>query len=131
MYDTPVKIEARQILEESQELFDEMVNQLDSWNGFADEFRCFDMDELDDICCGMTFKAFLEKVLGNHFDFSDDYFCWNSDGIFSIEDRHQFYIDNVSSGELLDEIISNYNHIWFPQQFEYFYNLIVEIAKES
>lgn len=129
IYDSAEKIEAKEILIERDELFIEMIHQLDSWNGFADNFRCYPMDELDEICYGMKFSEFLEKVIGNHFDFSDDYFCLNDDGIFSVEDIAEFYHDNVSESELLENIISEYENLWFPVDDEDFYDLIVKIAE--
>lgn len=45
--------EAIERLEEDDELFCELVEDLDSWNGFADGFRCYPMDEIDEIFYGV------------------------------------------------------------------------------
>ena len=44
-----MKREAIETLRNNDEIFIDMVNELDSWNGYADGFRCYPMYELDDL----------------------------------------------------------------------------------
>ena len=52
---------AVEMLKENDELFVDMVNELDSWNGFADGYRGFPMDELDELFGQMKLTDFLLK----------------------------------------------------------------------
>ena len=39
---------ALNILEDEENTFDEACEELDGWNGFLDDSRCFEMDMIDD-----------------------------------------------------------------------------------
>ncbi len=112
-------------LKNDDDLFVDMVNELDSWNGFADGFRGFPMDELDELFYDCKVSDFLDK-LGSHFDHNDDYFIDTIYGLESTDDLAEHYRDNVDEGELLDNIIENENHLYFnDSDFE---ELIQEIV---
>ena len=102
---------AREMLEEDAELFCQMIDELDSWNGYADGFRVFDMYMLNDLYYGQPASKLLEDINGNHFDLSDEYFVDTIYGLRSIEDKYVEYSDNVDVGELLDNIIENYSNL--------------------
>ena len=102
---------AMEMLDEDADLFCQMIDELDSWNGYADGFRVFDMYMLDDLYCGKPVSKLLEDINGNHFDLSDDYFIDTIYGLRSIEDKYTEYADNVEVGELLDDIIENYANL--------------------
>lgn len=110
-YDALVN-EALEMLKNDDELFVDMVNELDSWNGFADGFRAYPMDEIDELFCDTKVSDFLDK-LAPGFNHCDDYFVDSIYGIDSTDDITGLYRDNVDDGELLDNIIDNYNHLYF------------------
>ena len=102
--------EAVERLENDDELFVDIVNELDSWNGFADGFRGFPMYEIDDFFCDMKVSDFLDK-LADGFNHNDAYFVDTIWGIDSTDDLAAYYRGNVSAGEVFDEIIDKYYHI--------------------
>lgn len=103
--------DAIEMLKDDADLFCEMVDELDSWNGFADGFRVFDMYMLDELYHGQPVSKLLEDIDGNHFDLSDEYFVDTIYGLRSIEDKYVEYSDNVSADELFDNLLDNYNHL--------------------
>lgn len=110
---------AIETLESNDELFVDMVNELDSWNGYADGFRAFPMYELNDIFCDIKLTDFLNMIDEENFDLHDDYFIDTIWGIRSTDDIIGHYKDNVWTDELLDNIIDNVNNIWFnDKEFE-------------
>lgn len=118
---------ALQELKENDDLFIEVIDELDAWNGYADGFRCYEMCELDELHCGMKLSEFLEKITDD-FNFRDDYFYYSIYGLESTDDKTALYRENVDEGDLLDEIIDKYNHLdlnWIDKDFD---NLIFEIV---
>lgn len=103
---------AMEELNNNDELFVEMVNELDSWNGFADGYRAFPMYELDELFSGCSVSEFLDK-LASGFNHNDEYLVDTIWGIDSTNDIAELYRENTDAGEVLDEIINHYNHIYF------------------
>lgn len=103
---------AKQALIDNDDLFTDMIDELDNWNGFADGFRAYDMGELDDLHCGMKLSEFLEKVTSD-FDLRDDYFYYSVYGLESTDSKVALYRENVDEGELLDNILDNFDNIYF------------------
>lgn len=119
-----LKNEALEMLKDNDELFTDMVNELDSWNGYADGFRCYPMYELDELFGYCKVSEFLDKLTGS-FNHTDEYMVDTIYGLDSTNDIVDVYRDNVSAKSLLDDIIENENHIWF--QDEDFHELVLEI----
>ena len=107
-----LKREALEILKENGELFVDMINELDSYNSFADGFRAYPMWEIDDMFYDCKVSEFLDK-LSSDFNKNDDYFIDSCYGLSSTDNIENHYRDNVSEDELLDEIIENHDHIYF------------------
>lgn len=101
---------ATEILEDNDSLFIEAVEELDSWNGFADGFRCYEMYMIDELFCDCKVSDFLDKLTSS-FDHTDSYFVDTIYGLDSTNDPIEIYKDNVTTGELIDNLIDNYNHI--------------------
>ena len=123
-YDELVK-SAIEMLENDGDLFVDMVNELDSYMGYADGFRCYSMYELDDLFCDCKVSDFLDK-LADDFDHTDEYFCDTIWGISSTNDIEDYYRDNTTSEEVFDGVINYYNHIYFNNSD--FEELIEEIV---
>ena len=47
-------LEAIDILNNDDEIFCDMINELDAWNGYADGFRCYCMEDLDELFYGVS-----------------------------------------------------------------------------
>jgi hypothetical protein len=95
------------ILEEDEDAFDEACEELDSWNGFLGDSRCYSMDMIDE---------FFEKpsdLLENmsDFDYSDEYFYFTVYGVSTTDDKHDLYSGVFSAEDVLDELVDNYGHV--------------------
>lgn len=101
---------ALEMLKDNDDLFIDCVNELDSWNGYADGFRGYPMYELNDLFYGVSVGDFLDK-LASGFNHNDEYFIDTIYGLDSCNDLAEHYRDNVDEGELLDNLIDNYNNI--------------------
>lgn len=123
-YDELIK-KAIEELKNNDDLFVQMVDELDSWNGYADGFRAYDMSEIDDIYSGCKASKVLED-LTKDFNISDNYFYFSIWGLESTDDKAEFYRDNVDEGELLDNLRDNLNNLDFWQHEE-FKELLEEI----
>ena len=120
-----LKAKALEELKNNDELFVDMVNEMDSWNGYADGFRAYPMYELDDLFCDCKLTEFLDKIT-NDFNLHDEYMVDTIYGLDSTNDITTLYRDNVWEEELLDAIIDNASHIWFSDSD--FEELIEEIV---
>ena len=100
-----------EILETNEETFVRCVEELDSWNGFADGFRCFPMDQLDDLFYNCKVSEFLDQLDLSNFDLSDAYIVDTIYGLQSTNDVAEVYYDNLIVGDVIDELISTYGNI--------------------
>lgn len=103
-------IEMMKQLLEDDEIFINAIDELDAWNGYADGFRVYPMDELDELFYDTKLSDFL-NMLTKGFDLNDDYFIDTIYGIESTNDKADVYHDNVEIDDLIDNLIENYNHI--------------------
>ena len=126
---------AMTMLDESDDLYVDMVNELDSWNGYSDGFRAYNMADLDDLFCGASASNLLKAVNGNNFNLNDDYFAdtiYGLESIATFADMVTWYKDHTDTGELLDNIIDYYNHLYFyDHEFESIINDIVNYTEED
>lgn len=114
-------------LNNNDDLFVDMVNELDSWNGYADGFRCYAMYELDDLFYDCKVSEFLSKIHEGHFDLNANYFIDTIYGLESADDIAEVYHDNIFIDDLLDEIIDNESHIYFSDsEFEELIQAIID-----
>lgn len=107
-----LKAKAVEMLKDNDELFVDMVNGLDSYNGFADGFRAYPMYEIDKLHCGVTIGDFLDR-LTNDFNHNDEYFYYSVYGLESTDSIVDLYRDNVDEDDLLEQLIEYYPHIFF------------------
>ncbi len=107
-----LKAKAIEMLKDNDELFVDMVNELDSYNGFADGFRAYPMYEIGDLYCGVKIGDFLD-MLTSDFKHTDEYFYRGIYGIESTDSIADLYHDNVDADELLEQLIEYYPHISF------------------
>lgn len=118
---------ALRMLEHNGELFCDMVDELDSWNGFADGFRCWPMAELDELCYGMSFSKLLDEKTDD-FNLNDSFVYFSIWGIESTDNKLDLYKNNTNAGEVLDNILDYANHLNFPdREFEDLIDEIIEL----
>lgn len=107
-------------LKNNDELFVRCVDELDSWNGFADGFRAYDMEELEDLHCGVSLHDFLDRMTSD-FNIRDNYFYYSIYGLESCDSKEELYRDNVDEEDLLDNLIDRYYDIdlkWIDSDFD-------------
>lgn len=114
-----LKNEAIEALKNDDDLFVDMVNELDNWNGYADGFRAFPMYELDDLFCDCKVSEFLGKITSD-FNLQDDYIVDTIYGLDSTDDIAGHYRDNVDEDDLLDHILSHVGQLdfWNHEDFK-------------
>lgn len=123
---------AIETLKDDDRIFTYTIEELDNWNGFADGFRAYRMDEIDELFSGVSIGDFLDK-LSSSFDHTDEYFVDTIFGLTSTNDLAEHYRDNVDEGELLDEIIENYDNLdieWIDEDFDKLVKNIIEYREE-
>lgn len=98
---------ALEILDYEEDTFDEACEQLDGWNGFLDDSRCFEMDMIDEFFARPS--DLLDKM--SDFDYSDEYFYFTIYGVSTTNDKHGLYSDNYSAEDVLDALIDNFSHV--------------------
>jgi hypothetical protein len=106
---------AREILEDNDELFNEVCEDLDAWDGFLDDDRLYHMCELDDLYSGMSLTEFVDLIYGNEFNINDEYFYHDIYGLHSTDDRDYKQVKDIS--EVLDALKDNYMHCDYSLQF--------------
>jgi hypothetical protein len=89
-----------------------MVDELDSYNGFADGFRAYPMDMIDEFFYGTKVSDFLD-MLTSDFNHNDEYFYDTIYGLESTNSIVDLYHDNVDEDDLLEQLIEYYPHIFF------------------
>lgn len=122
---------AVEMLKENDELFCDMVNELDSWDGFADGFRAYPMWELDELFGGMKLTDFL-NIITTDFNPRENYFIDTIWGLESTDWLADHYRSNVDEEELLENIIENRSHLWISDnEFEELLDEIEEAGDEE
>jgi hypothetical protein len=107
-----LRAKAVEMLKDNDDLFVEMVNEVDGYNGFADGFRAFPMYEIDELHCGVSIGEFLDRLTSD-FNHNDDYFYYSDYGLESTDNIAELYRDNVYENDLLEQLIKYYPHIFF------------------
>lgn len=95
------------LLNGDSDLFSYCVDAL-IFEGVAyEDYQLFDMYDLDNELSDKTPTEIIEISQG--FDTSDDYFRYDGYDLESISDKADYYTDNISVDDLVNEIIENYN----------------------
>ena len=131
-YDELIK-QATDELKNNDELFCYCIEELDSYNGFADGFRCYDMSELDELFGDMPLSKFLD-IITDDFNARDNYMVDTIYGLSSCDYREEIYRDNVDEGELLDNLMEQYDNIdisWKSEEFDELIQAIITAKEEA
>lgn len=103
-----VRDKISEVLENDTDAFVEVCEELDSWNGFLNDARCFDMWDIDSFFNKPS--ELIDKM--DDFDPTDEYFYYTSYGnVTTSSDRYDVYSDEVDVDDIIDAIESDYNHI--------------------
>lgn len=96
-----------EVLENDTDTFVDVCEELDNWNGFLGDARCYDMSEIDGFFSSPS--ELLDKM--DDFDKDDEYFYFNIYGVTTASDKYDVYSDAVSVDDVIDAIEDCYNHI--------------------
>ena len=91
------------------DLLVEICEELDSWNGFLGDDRCYNMCDIDDLLYGKKPSEIIDMITSD-FDSSCDYFYFSMYGLESCSDRVDHYLDSFSDEEILDNYLNNACH---------------------
>ena len=98
------------ILKRDNDLFVEACTELDSWNGFLGDDRCYSMNDIDDLLCGKKPSEIID-MMTKDFDSSCEWFYFSIYGLESCDDIVSHYRDVYYESDVLESLIDNYNHI--------------------
>jgi hypothetical protein len=91
------------------DLLVEICEELDNWDGFLGDDRCYYMGDIDDILYGKKPSEIIDMITSD-FDSSCEYFYFSIYGLESCDDRADHYLDNFSDEDILDEYLKNGCH---------------------
>ena len=90
------------------EQLEEMVFEVNNWNGSLEDYNFYDMEELDELFAGVEPSELLRIVNAGRFSIHDDYFKGDVYGrieSFNKEEVNEKLEDNH------DEIVEHYNEL--------------------
>ena len=129
-YDELVE-KAIETINKDDDLFVQLVDELDSYMGFADGFRCFQMDELDDFYCDCKVSKLLNDITDD-FNLNDDYFYFSIYGLESTDSVIDLYRDHTDASEIFDNLLNyHYNIYYYDSDFEELMESIVNFNSED
>jgi hypothetical protein len=97
------------MIQADSDLMVEICDELDSWNGFLGDDRCYNMCDIDDLLYGKKPSEIIDMITKD-FDSSCEWFYFSIYGLESCDDKADFYLDCHSHEEILDEYLDNYSH---------------------
>jgi hypothetical protein len=97
------------MIQADSDLMVEICDELDSWNGFLGDDRCYCMSDIDDLLYGKKPSEIIDMITKD-FDSSCEWFYFSIYGLESCDDKADFYLDCHSHEEILDEYLDNYSH---------------------
>lgn len=96
-----------EVLDNDTDAFVEICEELDNWNGFLGDARCYSMWEIDEFFDKTS--DFLDHM--GDFDSNDEYFYFDLGYVTTASDKYDVYSDEVSVDDIIDAIEDCYNHI--------------------
>ena len=103
--------------------FSQVCEELDSYDGFLDDNRCYPMDELDDLLCGKKPSEVLQMVDTDNFNYADNYFYYDDGCLCSTNEKD--YSNYVDYSDVFEELINDYNHV-FTRNYGHEYHQLFE-----
>jgi hypothetical protein len=114
------------MIKADSDLLVEVCEELDSWDGFLGDDRCYSMDEIDEILGDIKPSELLNMVTSD-FDYSVDYFYFNGYGnLESCNYKEDVYLDAFTHEEILDEYLDKYYRCDLSRKYDNFETLAEE-----
>ena len=95
--------ETVQYLKDDENLHTEALESLDSWNGYLNDDRWYNMSEFDDLMYGCSPREVAEKITSD-FDINDEYFHFT---IYGLESSNYIDYSDYDEADTLDNLIAN------------------------
>ena len=105
--------------------FSKICEELDSWDGFLGDDRCYSMDEIDDILGNKKPSEFLQMIDTDNFNYNDGYFYYNDDRICSTNEKD--YYNYVDYSDVFEKLIDDYGKIFNYRYGRAYYELFNDI----
>ena len=96
-----------EVLDDDTDAFVNVCEELDNWDGFLGDARCYPMWEIDEFFSKPS--ELLDKM--SDFDYTDEYFYFDVYGVTTASDKYDVYSDNVTVDDIIDAVEDCYNHI--------------------
>ena len=90
------------------EQLEEMIREVNSWEGSLEDFEYYEMEEIDEVLHGVGILEILRMAHYGEFNWSDDYFTVNAYG--NLESINEFEFEKVLKDNQ-NEIIAHYNEL--------------------
>lgn len=99
--------------EENPDVFEDCIEELDSWNGYLDDHRYYDMEDLEMFiprdpveAINLAFFGYDEETCEDHFNPNRDYFRFNGYGNFVSADTKDYsmFCDDEAVCEMAEYI---------------------------
>jgi hypothetical protein len=87
------------------DLLVEICEELDSYNGFLGDDRCYYMGDIDDILYGKKPSEIIDMITSD-FDSSCEWFYFSIYGLESCNDRADHYLDIFSDEDILENYLN-------------------------
>ena len=102
--------------EENPDDFNRDIEELDSWNGYLNGERYYEMDFLDEYHYGVSLSEFLGR-LDNEFRLGDDYFYYDGLGNLCSADEID-YVSDYLYDSTIEDIYENRSHLDLTDEIE-------------
>lgn len=113
-------------LENNDDLLIDVVDSMDSYDGFMNDSHVYNMSELDEVLYGMSPSDIIHLLAPNFKDYSG-YFYFNGNGwLESCDDKAEFYREYNSTEEILDNYVKEYYHYDLSREYDNFETLAEE-----
>jgi hypothetical protein len=114
------------MIKADSDLLVEVCEELDGWDGFLGDDRCYSMDEIDEIL-GDRKPSELLNMVSSDFNYNDDYFYFDGYGnLESCDYKEDRYLDIFTHKEILDEYLDKYFRCDLSREYDNFETLAEE-----
>lgn len=111
--------------ENHNDSFSAVCEELDSYNGFLGDNRCFSMDELDDLLYGKKPSEVIQMIDTDNFNYSDNFFYYDIYGIRSTDEKE--YFNDFNYSDVFEDSMNNYAQVFSPCYGRAYYELFSDI----
>lgn len=125
-----IRNEILDYFENNEDEFNELIEELDGYNGYLNDDRYYDMDEFDELHSGSTPWEIARAIHFGNFNPCDNYFRYNAYGNLESNDYRDYsaYLDD----NFVDEVIENRDEFWnLPDALEELLDELEEAENED